>query len=128
VRTQVQIRARLALDMWREAQAEAVNKPSPHSIRHGWISPVSLLQSPDSCISTPGNRQQTSATWWALGGGRSSVTWHRLRTAGTGESVILTPHTYGLFSLTILVLFSFSSPDTGADLAFVQDGLGHANI
>jgi len=32
VRTQAQIRARLALDMWREAHAEGRQQPSPHSI------------------------------------------------------------------------------------------------
>jgi len=47
VRTQVQICARLALDMWREAKPKAVNKPSKHYMRRvqDENNPVSLLQS-----------------------------------------------------------------------------------
>ena len=47
VRTQAQIRARLALDMWREAQAEGRQHTlaSLHKMCTGWINPVALLQS-----------------------------------------------------------------------------------
>jgi hypothetical protein len=41
VRTQAQIRARLALDMWREAQAKAGNTPLPYFIVHGRDKPSS---------------------------------------------------------------------------------------
>jgi len=48
VRTQAQIRARLALDMWREAQAEGRQQTLAllHRARAG-INPVALLQSPN---------------------------------------------------------------------------------